>query len=391
MKFPCSNCGSRNWPRLGTTCPLCWGDPEDENETEPEPEMNQENIQFEIVPAELNLEPAAKTSLETAFVGFFERARILQAESEKITDPKEARALRLRIKAERVEAEKTRKRLKEDSLRMGKAIDGANNIFLAVIAPIEQAMEDIEKEKERRIERERIELEQSRMEKLRPYLDPAMPLPSISGITEDQFCKLLEGTIALHDMRVAAIKKAEEDRIERERKEAEQREAQRLENIRLKAEAEAREKQMAEERRIAAEKEAVAQAERKAAEEKARKEREEIEAKAAQERAEAEAKAREEAASRAKAESEARALREAEAKRIADEKAAAEAKRHADELAARKAAAAPDKEKLMAFAQQVRSLQLPEVKSPEAQSAKAEIQAKVASFAKWIETQASTI
>ena len=33
MKFPCSNCGSRNWPRLGTTCPLCWGDPEESYET----------------------------------------------------------------------------------------------------------------------------------------------------------------------------------------------------------------------------------------------------------------------------------------------------------------------------------------------------------------------
>jgi hypothetical protein len=342
--------------------------------------MNQENIQFKIVPAELNLEPAAKTSLETAFVGFFKRARILKAESEKITDPKEARALRLKIKAERVEAEKTRKRLKEDSLRMGKAIDGANNIFLAVITPIEQAMDEIEKAEERRIERERIEIEQIRMEKLRPFLDPAMPLPNISGITEDQFGKLLDGTIALHEMRIAAIKKAEEERIERERRESEERESQRLENIRLKAEAEAREKQMAEERRIAAEKEAVAQAERKAAEEKARKEREKIEA-----------KAHEEAAARAKAEAQAQALRNADAKRIADEKAAAEAKRHADELAAKKAAAAPDKEKLMAFAEQVRALQLPEVKSPDAQSAKAEIQAKVSSFAKWIETQASTI
>jgi hypothetical protein len=369
-----------------------------QNTLSPNKTMDTTEPQFEIVPAELNLELAAKTSLETAFVGFFERARTLKEEADKITDPKQARALRLKIKAERVEAEKTRKRLKEDSLRMGKAIDGANNIYLAVIAPIEQAMEDIEKEEERRIERERIELEQSRMEKLRPYLDPAMPLPSVSGITEEQFCKLLEGTIALHEMRVAALRKAEEDRIERERKEAEEREAQRLENIRLKAEAEAREKELAEERRIAAEKEAAAkaereriEAERKATEEKARKEREEIEAKAAQERAKAEAKAREESAAREKAEAEAKALRDAESKRIADEKAAAESKRKAEELAAKKAAAAPDKEKLIAFAQQVRELKLPDVKSGEAEAVRLEIETKVASFAKWIEAQAATI
>ena len=352
--------------------------------------MKTETLTFEIVPADLGLETSAKTSLELAFNGFFERARDLKSEAEKITDPKEARALRLKIKADRVEAEKTRKRLKEDSLRMGKAIDGANNIYLALVTPIEQAMEDIEKEEERKEQTRITALRDERTAQL-DALGATYHGVSLGTLTDYQWAELLQQSKDVFELRKERERKAEEEQIAAEKKAAEEREAQRLENIRLKAEAEAREKILAEERRIAAEKFAAAEKERKAAEEKARKEREEIEVKAAKERDEAAEKARIEALARAKAEAEAKALRDAEIKRIANEKAAAEAKVKAESEAAKKAANAPDKAKLMTFAQTVRELKLPDVKSKQAESVRLEIESKVASFAKWIEAQASTL
>lgn len=34
MKFPCTLCGSRDWPRLDTDCPLCHGEPEEDTRDE---------------------------------------------------------------------------------------------------------------------------------------------------------------------------------------------------------------------------------------------------------------------------------------------------------------------------------------------------------------------
>jgi membrane protein involved in colicin uptake len=101
---------------------------------------------------------------------------------------------------------------------------------------------------------------------------------------------------------------------------------------------------------------------------------------------------------KAKLEAEAKALRDAEAKRIADQQAAeakvkaeAAAQAKAEALAAKKAAAAPDKAKLMEFAAKVRSLVVPSMKSDESNDVRDEIVGKIASFAKWIETQAGTL
>jgi len=68
-----------------------------------------------------------------------------------------------------------------------------------------------------------------------------------------------------------------------------------------------------------------------------------------------------------------------------------EAKVKAEQEAAKKAANAPDKAKIIAFAQIIRELKLPDVKSGQAESVRLEIESKVASFAKWIEAQASTL
>lgn len=56
-----------------------------------------------------------------------------------------------------------------------------------------------------------------------------------------------------------------------------------------------------------------------------------------------------------------------------------------------RAARAPDKAKVKSIAATVRAISFPSVSTPEAEKVLADIQAKAESFAKWIETQASTL
>lgn len=356
---------------------------------------------FEIVPAELGLDLTAKNSLEVAFRGFFATAGEWKEKAEAITEPKAARAARLELKNLRVSAEKTRKTLKEDSLRMGKAIDGANNILLALIVPIEKSLDDIEKAEERRIAAEVEKLREERAEIL-DQLGHVSHGINLGAMSEDNWTEYLQQAKGVYEVRQAREQKAREEAEALAKKEAEEREAQRLENIRLKAEAEKRDAELKAEREAAAAAaeaarkereviEAKAKSEREAAEAVARAEREKIEAAAAEERRKAQEAAAKAAAAQAKAEADAKALRDAEAKRLADEKAAAEAKVKADAAAAKKAAAAPDRAKLEEFANKVRSLFVPLAGSEAGREVAAEINRKVESFAKWIEAQAATL
>ena len=350
-------------------------------------QQTSEVIEFEIVPADSGLELAAKNSLEIAFSGFFTEAAKWKAHAATITDPKLARTGRLELKNIRVAAEKKRKELKEDSLRMGKAIDGANNILLALIVPIEKGLEDIEKQEERRIAAELARVTAERLELIAPYLDPSLPAPSVGELTEDQFTSMLSDAKMLSEAKAAAAAKAEEDRIAREKAEAEERARVIAENARLKEEVDKREAELKAER-AAAEKarleaEAKAKAEREAIEEESRKEKLRIQALAEVERqkaqAAADAAAKQQAAERAareKAEADAKALRDAEEKRIADA-AAAKAK----------AAKAPDKEKLNAFANAIRDVEFPTLLAVDG----SDILAKRESFAKWIEAQSEKL
>lgn len=358
--------------------------------------------EFEIVPAEIGLDLVAKNSLELAFSGFFETAAKWRDQAAAITDPKLARTARLELKNLRVAAEKKRKELKEDSLRMGKAIDGANNILLSIIVPIERGLEDIEKAEERRIAEELRQRAESRIAEFSRFITPGMLMPPLGAMTEEQFQATLADAKLLYEMKLEASRKAEAERIEREAAEARERLRIAEENDRLRKEAAEREAQMKAEREAAAAKqreleEAVRKerervdAEKAAAEAQARKEREAMEAKAKAlrekqeaaaraERAKAEAAAKAEREAREKAEAEAKALRDAEEKRIADE---AKAKA--------KAAKAPDREKLIAFAGNVRGLTPGSMKSAEANAIAEEIAAQVEKFAAWIEKKAATL
>lgn len=226
---------------------------------------------LELIVRESGLEKTKADIILKKFQDYFAMASewekkaktIVVTNETQVADMKMARIGRLELKEKRVAIENTRKELKEQALREGKAIDGIANVLKALIVPIEEYLEKQEKF---------IEFKKAAEEEAR---------------------------------RIAVERRMEEERIAEEKRKAEEQERLRIENERLRKEAEEREKKImaerkAQEKKLAAER-AKAEAEKKALEEKARVERE----KAESERRKAEEKAaKEREAERAKAEAE---------------------------------------------------------------------------------------
>ena len=236
-----------------------------------------------------------------------------------------AKETRLAIKAVRVAADKARVSLKDESLRKGKAIDGVFNGLRDALAEHETYLQSQEEFAQRAAEQRRREIKADRDGRLAAMgVYPATYNTEL--MTPEAFEACMAGIVAQQQAVKDAAEKAEADRVAQAKADAEAREAQRVENERLRAEAVAREKDAAIER------------------EKSRILREAAEAKAELER-----RAREDAERKLKA------------------KADAERKQKADEAAAaRKAASAPDREKLLAWADRIGAVSAINVDSPEA-------------------------
>ena len=393
--------------------------------------MSTETLQI-TVPAELEkavsetgLAPDGVQSLRNAFAPHFVKFHELATSAANVppTSPKVAGALRLEFKRLRIAAEKTRKELKEDSLRRGKAIDGVNALLEYQLVPLEQAMEKIEKAAEIAEAARLKALKEVRAKELAPYIiDPSIyPLDTM---TEEQWKQLFDGSKAMHEARLAAAAKAEaeriaaekaaeEARIAKEKEEAAERERMKAENERLaKIAAEERAAREAAEKKAAEEKaaiEAKAKAEREAAALKAKKEREAALELARKDFAKVEAKraAEAKAAAEALAAAEAKAAKErAEAERLAkierERVAAIEAKiaaaelaerqaREAEQKAARIAAAAPDMQKFNAYADALNALEIPRTTTPEGAILAEEIDTRICNLVSWIEQESAKI
>ena len=374
-----------------------------------------------VVPERDALPPSLLANIETGFRDAFAQAEkwrvqalaINVTSADQKTEMKLARTIRLELKNVRVSAEKTRKALKEDALRMGKAIDGVNNLLLAAIVPLEKHLEEQEQYGERLAEAERQRLKAEREAALAPYLTEGQPLPAVEAFNDAQWTQYLADAKLLHKAKIEQARKAEAERIAAEQAAAAEHERLRIENERLRKEAAEREAAAKAEREAAekAQREAAAkaEAERKKAEAAARAASEESDRILAAERAAAvecqriadEAAAKERAAIQAKADAERQAAQAAtDAANAAREKLerevaaknAAEAARLKAELAAQaKAARAPDKQKALAFAATVRTLKAPTATTEEGKAVMAEITEKIEGFAAWIEKQASIL
>jgi hypothetical protein len=278
-------------------------------------QLNQEVTELAVVGKDNGLEPTKVEVLLSNFGQAYATAKELAAGATDIVVThedqtalmREARAKRLALKNVRVGVENTRKSLKEQSLREGKAVDGMANIIKALIVPVEEHLENQEKFAEIRQAERKAARHAERIEKLSKYVAD-VSLYSLDDMADDTFENLVASSKEAFEAQEAAKAKAAAERIAAEKAAAEEQERIFQENIRLKEEA----------------------AEREAAIEAERKKRLEVE----------------------RAEAERRAAEEAKAEEAA--------------VASRAALLAPDKEKLVALAIRIDALEMPHVASLEA-------------------------
>ncbi len=326
------------------------------------------------VVAEAGLPATAATLLKEKFLAMFGEAEkwIADAKAIQVTDASQveliekAREMRLKLSKIRCNAERTRKSLKEESLRTGRAIDGIANVLKALIEPVEAHLAAQEEFAARQAEERRSALRASRAAALGPFCEGGVwsGTLDLAALEQDDFEVMLAGTEARCKARLEAAKKAEAERVEREAAEAAERERLRAENERLRRESLAREAAAAVERdRVA--KERLAESRRAEAEaaklrlqaENERKLREAVEAQA---RADAEGKARAEATARVEAE---------------------------------RAAKAPDREKIVAFAAAVDGLnaRIPALSSEKGRAFETALRMQVAKFRQWVSASAEKL
>lgn len=244
-----------------------------------------------------------------------------------IAEMKMAREGRIFLSKKRIDVEKTRKQLKESALREGQTIDAIAKILTNLILPIENELEAKEKFKEIQEAKIKAELKASRELELQPYAEfVSFNFIDLGSMDEVNYQSLLTGARASLQNKIESEQKAEADRIAKIKAEQEEQERIKKENEKLKAEAAEKQKQLEAER---------------------------VEAKKKQDALEAKAKA--EAAEKQKLEDQIKAKADKEAKEL-----------QAKKLAEKKAAAAPDKDKLIQFANAIHGLNPPVLKTEEA-------------------------
>jgi len=345
----------------------------------------EESNQLVQIVSTSGLEPTKASYILEKFTGYFAiaaeweaRAKTLVVTSpEQTTLMKMAREGRLLLKSKRVDIEKARKELKEQSLREGKAIDGIANVLKSLIEPTEEYLERQERWVEIREEERLAERKATRVAEIMA-LGLFPDLYDLKNMPDAAYASLVQGTKDAIERQKEAERKIEADRKYREQEQ----ERIRLENDRLKKEAEAKEKQMAAERAKAEAEQKRSQEEMEARERRAIAERAALEKAAAERerklkaeqeaklRAEREAREREAAKVKAAADAKLAKERDEREKLAAQIKAGADAeakekKRLADEE--KKAARAPDKVKLETFANLIEDIASPQgLKSAEA-------------------------
>lgn len=316
-----------------------------------------------IVINQSGLDTSKSESLMKSFAGYFTEAKeiaeksksIIVTDESQVDEMKKAREYRLKLKDIRVNADKTRAELKEQSLREGNAIQGVYNIIKALVVPVEEYLEKQEKFAEIK---EQLRLEKQlneRVEKLSQYVND-VSLYSLKDMADEVFENLLAGCKANFEKAQQEQKEAQEkERIENEKRNTLRNRQNQLapyslfikEKIDLDTTVDEFNKiylkAIDDKKKYDLDQEAI------------RKQNEQLQKKIDDER-----KAKEQA------EENLRKEKEAQAQKEADEKAKAEADKKAQEEIERQRLLAPDKEKILDFAIQLSKIEAPAVKSNEA-------------------------
>lgn len=171
------------------------------------------------------LEIETAKSLQKTFLPFYEKAlewnekakAIKVTEATQLTEMKQAREARLALKDVRVNVDKRRKELKEDSLKKGKAIDGVANLLKSLIEPTEEYLQQQEDFAKIAEEKRKRELKESREQLLQPF-GITTDFYDLSNMPQEQFDVLYSNSKDAYEKRIAEEKKAEEERIAQEQR-----------------------------------------------------------------------------------------------------------------------------------------------------------------------------
>lgn len=326
-----------------------------------------------VVIQQSGVEQSTALTLQNSFMPFFQQAKewdekaksLVVTDVSQVREMKMAREARLALRDIRINADKIRKSLKEDSLRYGKAVQGVYNVIDYLIAPIEKHMEDQEKFAERLDAQRKADLKKQRDTELLPYLAFVPYQIDLGELTEEAWATVLNGAKLQYQAKIQADIQAEADRIEKERAESER---LALEEKNRKAEVE-RQRLAEIERKKQADELAKSEAARKTAEQAAAKMLEQERAASAKLAAELKAKKDAEEAEHSR-------LAKVESERIAAEK---------------KAAKAPEKDQLRAWLNSIKFQPMPVTKSGESQVVALNITEKFSAFKKWAITQIETL
>ena len=336
-----------------------------------------------VVVEQSNLPKPKVDALMAAFAPAFDEARALAKQANDIVVKDEndttsmlaAREVRLKLQRIRTKiVEPTRKELKEQSLREGRAIDGAANILKALIVPLEEKLEKMEKFAENLAQQRLQEKYQNRVAQLQQYVTDTS-LYKLLEMSDAAFTTLLADCKAAHDARIAAEAKAEAERLELEAKQKVFTE-RRIEmapyvdssfNTSILMDMPENEyKSLL----------GNAKATKLAHDEEQQKIREQ---------------ARKDRAAKEKAELALKQQREAQAQKEAAERAKLAAEQKAKEDADRQAMLAPDKEKLMALIADLQELQTPAVKSKQASDVLTEFERRMRVVQDWLYEEAKKL
>lgn len=296
------------------------------------------------------------------------------------TEMAQARLARLELKEARVTMDKTRLGLVAGLKARTVKIDTTARLIREKMEGLEFKLLESEQFAERHVAKLKAELKLKRETELAPFMDTPI-LGDLSDLSEVDYSTTLNNAKLARQAKMEAATKAEADRIVRE-------EADRAERVRIAAENERLKAEAAEAARVAEEERRRIEAERTAERKKAQEEAERAAVLARKERAEIEAKARAEADKAAQEAAGLKAELAAKAKADADEKARIEVERVAADKAAKKAAAAPDKAKLIAFAESVRLLAAPRLTNA---SVEKKLQGEIENLARWSESAAESL
>lgn len=179
--------------------------------------------QLDRVATEAGLVGPAKQDLITAFLPDFSQAWNLSVEAKAInvTDPsqkdeiKKARDMRLQLREVRINSEKRRKALKEDSLRRGQAIDKVAKVITQISEPAEAKLLEMETIAERLEQERRSRLRAERAMQLAPFGVDTTCI-DLAGMEEPAFARLLEDSRLASEAREKAKREEEEKRAAEE-------------------------------------------------------------------------------------------------------------------------------------------------------------------------------